>query len=841
MMAQMWSGVRRAAWAWLRRVTAPGILVAMTIGAGVAAQESLAVSVSGRVVAGPERTPVPAAVVVGGDTRTVTDATGTFVLPLMPGLRRLTVSVSNLDVEVQQVDVQVAPGMAPIEITLVARPPVRESVTVSAEGGAALAAPATVSIAPAAVLRVAGAGDNIFKALQTLPSVTATDDFSSRLSVRGGGPDQNLTVMDGVEIHNPYRLFGLTSAFNPETIERFELTAGGFGVDYGDRLSSILVVENRVGSGTARLTGSAALSFTDTNLVLEGKLPGRAVGSWLVTGRRTYYDLIADRLTGNDLPSFGDVQAKTDWQLRPGHSLRLFGIRSREKTDAEFTDSGDRIFLGDLSANDLVSASYRGLFGPKVLVRTTAAWYDYGDDLAVDGSLRDGARRANVPGDEGVTRALIVFTRRLGVRDLSLRQQVDVQASGRHSLGVGADVHALRTTWGWTITGDRNTSVANGSSVQGGAGLPSLLESTRASARGALWVLDRVSWGSRVRLEPGIRVDWNSLNAEVIASPRVSAVVDLAAGTRLRTAVGRFTQSPGYEKLLQSDYFVDLTERTAQSLSSERAVHAIVGLEREVSPSMTIRVEAYAKRFRQMILGRLETPDETAARVARYEFPAAWQSSVPTAPIITSAPENGGSGRAYGFDLYAERRQRRAHERLSGWVSYTWGRATMHAYGVTKPLDYDRRHAVSLVSTYGLSRRIDLGTTLRVASGFPATLPVGLRVTAADAADGSGRLVPALDDRGRPVWGVDFGDASNLSRGRLPVYARLDLRVTFKPRSPAGRWQVYLDVLNALDRANVSQLQPDLEYDPTSDRPRITYSSDSGLPRLPSVGFRYRF
>ncbi len=114
-------------------------------------------------------------------------------------------------------------------------------------------------------------------------------------------------------------------------------------------------------------------------------------------------------------------------------------------------------------------------------------------------------------------------------------------------------------------------------------------------------------------------------------------------------------------------------------------------------------------------------------------------------------------------------------------------------------------------------------------------------MAADDAADGSDRLVPAVDGRGLPVWAVDLGDVSNLARGRLPVYARLDLRVTFKPKSPTGRWQVYLEVLNALNRKNVSVLEPNLEPDPSSDRPRITYAADNALPRLPSFGLRYRF
>ena len=109
------------------------------------------------------------------------------------------------------------------------------------------AAPSAVAVAPVEVLATPGSLDNVFRTLQTLPGVSATEEFGSRLAVRGGAPDQNLTMMDGVEIHDPYRLYGLTSAFNPETIARFELATGGFSVKYCDRLSSLLLVENREG------------------------------------------------------------------------------------------------------------------------------------------------------------------------------------------------------------------------------------------------------------------------------------------------------------------------------------------------------------------------------------------------------------------------------------------------------------------------------------------------------------------------------------------------------------------------------------------------------------------
>ena len=175
--------------------------------------------------------------------------------------------------------------------------------------------PSATPVSSQQVFQAAGAVDNVFRTLDTLPGVAPTDDFGSRLSVRGGAPDQNLTMMDGVEIHNPYRLYGIASAFNPETVENFDLRAGGFGVQYGDRLSSLLIIDNRTGGRTFR--GTSAASITDANVVIEGRTPGRARGSWLLSARRTYYDLVAGRLQDQNFPSFADVQLQADWEFGP--------------------------------------------------------------------------------------------------------------------------------------------------------------------------------------------------------------------------------------------------------------------------------------------------------------------------------------------------------------------------------------------------------------------------------------------------------------------------------------------------------------------------------------------
>ena len=725
-----------------------------------------------------------------------------------------------------------------------------EAVSVQARAGrVSTAAPSTIEVSPAEVQSVAGAGENIYKVLQTLPGVAAVSDFNSRLSVRGGGPDQNLTMMDGVEIHNPYRLFGLTSAFNPETVESFELTAGGFNAKYGDRLSSILVIENRAGAEQQPLIGSANMAFTDANIVAEGKFPGAASGSWLVTGRRTYYDLIAEPLVGTNLPGFTDMQAKAVWSPRPGQRWTFFGLSSRESTDADIEGdiAGERLQLQSSTHNDLAAVSFFSPIGTRASSKTTVSWYRNRETVDFDGDVVNDARRSNRADDDAQPFSNVLFTRSVDLRDVAVRQETMIKASAAHLLETGFESHALQTGWGWTIAGDRNPNAANGSSVFGGAGLPSLLDSSRSAWRAGAWLTDRWTLTPRLRAEPGLRLDWSGLAGEVVASPRMALVADLDGSMRLRLAGGLFTQSPGYEKLLQSDYFVDLSEANALGLRSERAWHGVVGLERSFGPGLLARAEGYYKRFDRLIVGRLETPDELAARVATYDFPLDLADQRPSAPQITSVPGNDGTGRAYGVELYLARQARSSTDRVNGWLSYTWGRAETTAYGRTYASDYDRPHALSLVANYRVNRLIELGSTVRVQSGFPYSKSVGVRVAAVEDTgdiDGDGNtaeLIPQRDAVGLPVWAADYGDASNLNSGRLPVFARVDLRVTFRPLWQNSRWQLYVEVINLLNRDNAGSLSPELVYDPASDRPRVTTTRDGSLPLLPSFGARFRF
>lgn len=786
--------------------------------------------------------PLPGVTVAVADRVAVTDREGRFMLRVPAGPARVELSLAGFYTLTAVLE-PTGDGAGQAEFLLVPREAFTSSVDVVATPPPA-AAPSAVAVAPTEVLQTPGALDNVFRTLQTLPGVSAADEFGSRMAVRGGAPDQNLTLMDGVEIHDPYRLYGLTSAFNPETISRFELATGGFSVKYGDRLSSLLVVENREGTRRERLDGSASLSVTDANVVLEGKAPV-VDGSWLVSARRTYYDLVASRITDQEFPRFSDVQAKGVWELAPGRRISLFALRSRQAAAVTIDETDARGEFNDDTDNDLVSLRFDSTLGSAGQSHTIVSSSKSRSTFGVDAAFDNTSQRSNAPDDEGVDVANVKFDRTLELRDLSLRQEFS-WATGSHLFETGGDIHGLGTDLSFIISGDRNPAAANGSSQQGGAGLPDTLLSTRDTTRAGAWLLDRWTPRAGVSLEAGVRLDHSGAGNELLLSPRLNGTWDVAPRTTLRAAVGRYTQSPGYEKLVQGDYVLDLTGPGASALRSEQATQTSMGLE-HARGSATFRAEGYYKQSSRLLVGQLESDTTRQARIATYDFPATFASSIPADPIITTVPANDGRGRAYGFDLYVARTSAPATARLRGWASYTWGRAERTAYGRTYAFEYDRRHAFSAVTSYRVSSKWEVATTTRIASGFPRTAPLGLRVAGeADASDrdrdgDTSELVPALDPAGRLVYTVNYGGVANLNNARLPVFARVDFRTTWRPRGAQGRWEMYLEVVNLLNRKNAGALSAELEYNPGGDRPTLVETRDQSIPRFPTVGVRVRF
>ena len=728
----------------------------------------------------------------------------------------------------------------------------RDSAVVPGSLGPSDAGPATLRLASRDVLRTPGAVDNVFRALQVMPGVTGAGLFESRIAVRGGAPDQNLTVMDGVEIHNPFRLFGAVAAFNPETVARFELLAGAFPAQYGDRLSSLLVVDTRDGRRDSRLAGAASASASDASGLLEGRLPGPGEGSWLVAGRRTYYDLVAERFVGAGLPSFDDLQLKLAWRGSRGQRLALTAWRSRESTDADWSDAADTVVVGSRGANDLVAASLTLPLGRRVVWRAVASAYRFEETLDLDLQGRSDTRvsfdRApGQPGDANDQLLTLGLAREVTVSDAALRQQLELAIAPQHRLALGAELHRLETRWRQQLPADRNDEAANGSSIFFGPGLPDLIDSSFDGTRAAAYAQYEGRLRGRLLLAAGLRLERPGGGVEAALSPRLNATLDLGNGGRIKAGAGVNRQSPGYEKLLHSDYFLDLSRDVRPRLGLEKSLDLVLGYGRGIGDGLDVSVEGYYRDFSNLVLGGLESEPERAARLARYDYPATLAWGLPTGARITSRAEAGAEGRAYGL-LTSVSREERPSRRLSGFVGYAWGRTERTAYGRTYPFDYDRPHAVTAVAFYRFSPKLELGLTARAASGLPTTPPRGVLVLGAvDARDldrdgDRDELLPARDEHGRPIYVVDPGGADTLHTSRLPTYLRLDARLTFAPRGAAGRWLFYLEAVNVTNHQNAASYDWNIRLDPGAARPRVEVSEgQDGIPFFPTLGVRVRF
>ena len=722
-----------------------------------------------------------------------------------------------------------------------------EKIDVVAESPTEKDAPAELPVRPAEVMAVAGAADNVFRALQTLPGVAATTEFDSRLSVRGGSPDENLTIMDGVEIHNPYRLFGLTSAFNPETVRSFDLVRRRLlarSTATGSRRSS----SSRTGrattpAGFARLERARA-SPTRT----WSRRAGCPAGARLVARHRRGAPTTTSSRTGSSAPtcpSFGDLQARADWQLGAGRTPDASsGLLSREsdRRDLRGRPRGRAGSFVTNARNDLGALTFRRRSGARRVA----------DDRVLLRNTRRPRRRRAVPERRApVERA----RRRRRLRDGRHRLHPPARRSATSRCGRsgglgrppprrdGFEAHGLRTGTSWRIVGDRNPNAANGSSVQGGAGLPRDLDSRVDSARAGAWVQDR--WDARraLSVEAGLRLDWSGVNrrGDAVAAPRRSRTGSTARRACARAAASS-RRAPATRSCIQSDYFVDLSGRLGRSLRYERAWHAVLGLERDLGGGDDGPRRGLLEGLRGPRGGPARDRGGARARVARYDFPAELASSIPTEALITSVPENGGAGAVVGRRrALPEARRRRARSSPAGPPTPTRRRAR-DEYGLSLPFEYDRPHAATLVGSWRFGPKWELAATLRAYSGFPRT-PV------AGAARGRGR------DRGRPLraGARRRGPLRLRDEPRRRLEPELGAAAGVRPPRPApfveaARGGGPLAPLPRRDQRHEPEERrarstSTLEYDPGSSSTSRGSSRSRGaaIPFLPSFGVRFRF
>ncbi|MEO0070316.1 MAG: carboxypeptidase-like regulatory domain-containing protein, partial [candidate division WOR-3 bacterium] len=236
---------------------------------------------------------------------------------------------------------------------------------------------------------------DIFRTVQLLPGVITVSDFSNKLYIRGGSPDQNLILLDGITVYNPSHLFGIFSPFVPEAVADVTLLAGGFPAQFGSRLSSVLDVTTREGN-SKRYTGEGSVSMIAAKGIFEGPIPK---GSILFAARRTYLPDVLLTLFGAEGLGyyFYDLMGKANYSLNENHRLSFAGLGAEDVLSFWNPEQPDAFNVRMSWGNRGVSARLNSVFNPVLYGEIIAAWSNFfsgfrvkfqeGEDFKMKGDL----------------------------------------------------------------------------------------------------------------------------------------------------------------------------------------------------------------------------------------------------------------------------------------------------------------------------------------------------------------------------------------------------------------------------------------------------------------------
>jgi hypothetical protein len=642
---------------------------------------------------------------------------------------------------------------------------------------------ATVTMSAATIAGVPTVGEpDVVRVVQLLPGVVSRNDFNTGLIVRGGEADQNLVLLDGHQIYNPFHLGGLFSTFMDATVGGIELMTGAFGARYGGRLSSVLDVRSAedVRPGTHASADVSALAATGR---LAGSFGG-GHGTWSVAARRTYADAVATVFTNNVFPyHFQDFHGHATYALPGNVRLALTAYAGKDRLDANFAE-----FESDSIPSRASEGQWAIDWGNQVLGITLAK--DFGPDARIPllgWRLGDRATMEQRVSTSGFSTLLDVgdgaFAQRSEIRDFRLSGSLLARGT-HHDRSAGYEVATHRIRY------------ASGSAQTGTTDFDLLQRPTSA----ALWVNDLWRVSSKWIVEGGLRAEGLTGRDWVAVSPRVSVKFFATPDLALTAAAGRITQ---WQQSLAGDgplrYF-DIWIASDKYTPVATAWHWVAGAERRLA-SGSVRVEGYVKHYdRVMEANWSEDPTRRGD-----EFLTA-------------------KGLSYGLDALARWQPRTG---MAGWIAYTYGVSSRSRDGMRWAPGHDRRHDVDAVATWRLAA-YRLGARVGFATGTPYTPLVG-------------EIARRVYDPSRDRWGTGdppifdepLGGARNSAR--FPPTHRLDLDVSREFKVRGGSVAPYVSIANAYNAKNVFVYL----YEYSTDRP--TRRAISQFPILPSLGARIVF
>jgi hypothetical protein len=613
-------------------------------------------------------------VVVEGGPSVETGQDGTFALAgLSPGSVRLYVSAVGYGLV--QRTFQLAPGaLLEVRIPLSeGAATYTETVTVSGDRfhRPDPGVPAQQSLSSADLQNLRGiVTDDALRAVQVLPGVATGDDFRSEFSVRGSDFSHLNFTVDGFA--TPFLMHmvravderantGSVAMVNSDVLEEVTLLNGGYSQRSGNRTGAELAFTLREGSRERRVF-RASISGTSASMTAEGPLGRARKGSWLVSGRKSYLDLVIDRLSDEGLSfGFADLQAKVRYDVseRQSASLTFITGDSRLREIPERDDESD-LFVGN-NASAIAIGGWRAAFGRGLLTAgVMAARNVFHNYTAAGVTLEQGNNdqvAAHVDLDVRMARGIQLQSGGLveHTREFQRKQRLVNQATA-------------------VVTNDYRA------------------EAIRQGAYARV----RLEIGRRFAVSPGGRVDHWELTGQTTTSPWMQAELSLPRGITLRAAGGLYQQFPDFEEVRGAF--------AGTSVQPESALHTDVSVERRVSQATRIQVTLYNRQDDDLIRRPGADTRLVAGRVVRGTLTARYGNRL--------------SGYARGAELLLQRSSPTA---LSGWLSYAYGhnKYTDAVTGEEYWGDLDQRHTVNAYAFYRFSHRFSGSVKFRMGSNFP--------------------------------------------------------------------------------------------------------------------------
>lgn len=645
------------------------------------------------------------------------------------------------------------------------------------------------------------------KIIQLMPGVQSGTEGTSGFYVRGGGPDQNLIILDDATVYNANHLFGFFSLFNGDAVKSIELTKGGFPARYGGRLSSVLDINLKDGN-KEEFSGEGGIGLISSRLVLEGPL-AKDKSSFIVSGRRTYIDVLTQPFLDDDFNAgyfFYDLTAKVNWQINSKNKLYMSSYFGKDKfymkEDYKYEGLRYKFNTGLFWDNATATVRWNSILSQKLFSNLSLIFSNY---------------RFKIFEKDTYGSDVFSLSYRSGIRDVSLKYDFSWHPHPSHSVRFG-----VLSTW------HQFTPTAL---VLKDSEFDENLKESRIinSLESGIYVEDEIRVYDYGKLNVGTRISHYLVEDKqwVHLEPRISGSYYLSDRSSLKASYAQMNQNIHLLSSTGIGLPTDLWLPATKYAPPQNAWQVATGFGHDVPNWLThFSIEGYYKKSSDVIAYKegasfLMLEDVLDGEDA-IDGTIRWEDNI-----------THGDAWSYGVELLAHR----TSGRFSGWIGYTlsWTQMQFNElnFGEKFFARYDRRHDVSVVGVYELSDQITLSASWIYGTGNAVSLPLETY---------EGPIHTVLPSDYRMFYGIDYYDGKNTFR--MESYHRLDVGVQFhkKLKRYESTWEV--SVYNLYNRKNPFIYITDYDF---VDLPngesgtKITLNKLSLFPIIPSVSWSFKF